>query len=251
MKNLFLSFVALCFMNSMTFSQSYFTQQQSVRFYKSNKRAAPNSVWFGGQATYQISRKSEFADNIVPNASGFWEITTLTLFKKDLVIPSVFNIGMMRSITSEYETKQKEITANLQQIANTSQGINIGFNPYYKILEKEKGFSITLHGLASAKINAFKLDTISTNYLLQGRFSIGADITIGEIWPATLSFAPVYSIFDSKSYREIFGEEKSYLLTYETSIILPIGTGVAGVISFDFGKHTDFAWRFGIILATQ
>jgi len=251
MKKLFLTSVTFCIIISASYSQSYFSQQQSVRFYKSSKGAAPNSVWFGGQATYQISSKSEFADNIIPNAKGFWEITKLDILKKQLIIPSIFNIGMMRSITSEYETKKEEIDANLQQIANSSQGINIGLNPYCTMLEKGNGFSITLHGLASAKINAFKVDTTEINYLLQGRFSIGADLTLGEKWPLTISFSPVYTIFDSKKYEKIFGEEKSNLLSYESSIIIPIGAGIGAVMNFAFSKNTDMAWDFGIIFAIQ
>lgn len=232
-------------------AQSYFSQQQSVRFYKSSLGSNPSSVWFGGQATYQLSSRSEFADNITPTARGFWEIAKFSVKKKEIVLPSVFNIGMLRSISTDYENNQDEIDANLREIANSSQGIFIGLNPYCTIFKKNKGFSITLHALTSAKINAFKPDTSTINYLLQGRFSLGTDITIGESYPLTLSFAPVYSVFDSKEYEKIFGDDKSDMLSFESSIIIPIGAGIGAVLDFNYGKNIDFAWGFGIIFAVQ
>lgn len=232
-------------------AQSYFAQQQGVRFFKTQKGAAPNSLWFGSQATYQISSNPEFADNFTPMAKGFYEITTFKIGKKDLVLPSVFNLGMMRSVSSDFETKKEEISANLQDIANSSQGINIGLNPYYKIIEKENGFTITLHSLLSGKINSFTSDSIDVKYLLQGRFSLGADLTIGEEYPLTFSFSPVYSIFDSKIFNELFDEGKSELFSFETSIIIPIGSGVGGVVDLNFGKDIDFAWGFGVVFAVR
>jgi hypothetical protein len=183
-------------------------------------------------------------------------ITKKVELKKDsirrkVVLGSIFNIGTLRTVESEFENNQDKINSTLTEIANSSQGINIGLNPYFEVFKKNNGFTMTINALAAAKINAFKTDTDELKYLLQGRFSLGTDLTIGESYPLTFSFAPVYTVFNSNDYLNIFGEEKSNLLSFDSSIIIPIGKGVGGVIDFNFGNDIDFAWGFGIIFAVQ
>jgi hypothetical protein len=241
--------IFLCIILSNLFGQSYYSQVRELGGYKLG--TAPNSVWFGSQATYRISSSPSFADNVSPEARGLYEIAAYDIKKTKLVIPSVFNIGMMRSLSGEIKETSDKQTAYLQEIVNSSQGLSFGLNPYCEIVKSDKGLTVTLSGLAAAKVNGFQIDTSTVKYLFQGRFGLGVDFSIGSVLPLTLSITPTYTIFDNNTYKEIFDVEKSNVFCWETSVIIPFGAGIGGVVDMNFGKETGFLVALGIIIAAK
>jgi hypothetical protein len=250
--------VSILLLTNVSHSQSFYSHSTSVRKFNSALGgASPNSVWFGGQVSYRIGSAQDLGDNVLPTARGYWEITTFDVFKKPFVLPTIFNVGLLKGISEDVEDIEESTEINLQEVAYSSQGITFGINPYLELLTpSNSSVGLTLNCLLSAKINAFELDSLSSNpgeteYLLQGRFGLGFDFVIGTDYPLTISFSPILSVFDQESYMEIFHESKSSIVTYDASAILPINSGVGVLLDTSFGQDPGFTWKLGIIFAQQ
>lgn len=233
-------------------SVSSFYESNGV-FSESNRGLASNSVWFGATPliNFHTSTNPQFeihtAGQIVYTISDSGKITW----------PVRANLSKITSNINLDELDEDAIKAKVLELASSSDGATVGVYPYRSVLDKTGRFSVTLHGTAAWKLNAFKMnEEEEAQFLNQWRFSIGADFGFGDIEAgekhrAIVSIAPVISFVDENDYEAIFGERKSNLLSLETVIILPIADRIGFSINHILAEEPANALRIGLILAAD
>jgi hypothetical protein len=239
----------------VTYSQSASAWSKSIHEFNADLGAAPNNLWFGGQASYRaIGGGGDVSDNIMPSVKGFYEFGSVAIGRdksRHIVFPTVFNIGLLRTLTGEFDDEGEAVEASLQEIAFSSQGLFLGINPYLELSKStSNSIGLTIHGLVAGKINAFRDSTENTvEYLPQVRLALGLDVTLGQDYPATVSITPTITRFKEETYLKLFDQRKSSMFNVECSVILPIKAGLGASIDMAFGNEASSGFKFGIIIS--
>lgn len=216
------------------------------------KGISANNFWLGAQVGYKFGSSDGFADNLLVSGRLLYDVD---LGASKFHLPVMGNISSLRDVfTSSPKTSEDTIKAKVQDLMISAQGINVGLYPYY-IAYSNEYFQFTLHGSATWKLNAFKDKKDETQYLDQGRFSLGIEASIGKSgngkYPLTVSVTPTYTFFDAEKYEKIFGENKRSITSLEITGVVPVGNGVGLLIESIVASKPFSAFRAGIIIAAS
>lgn len=220
-----------------------------------------NNPWIGAQMFYRVPAgpSGGFGAHLLPAGNLMYEIP---LGDSDrLHLPVMGNLTSLAESISKDASQQDSIESQIKQLLSSESGGTIGLFPYGVITES-KVFMLTLNGIAAWRINALHpvgrtgtASTDSTVYLNQFRLGLALESVIGDRSSGhgllTLSVAPVGTFFDSNTYQQAFGTQKSKLFGVELGGILPLRDGVGFLVEGVLGETSVRAFRAGLIAAGQ
>jgi len=64
----------------------------------------------------------------------------------------------------------------------------------------------------------------------------------------TLTFCSSLLLFDAEQYELIFEDKKDYLVTYETTLIIPIQRKIGFFVNGTFSRESPALFSFGIAI---
>ena len=178
------------------------------------------STWIGSQLFYNLDGST--LDNVVGAAKI--KINTVKRLEN-----SNFNLNVIGNISKFSGAVDREnIDRDLREISQSEQGLAIGLEPLYKIIDLNE-IKLQAYGGLMYKLNHFQNINAEGDDvgLSQGRFSLGLQIEALQFSDGGgllhLSIEGGSSIFvDQDKYAQVFNENRSSLAFVESTFILPL-----------------------------
>jgi hypothetical protein len=211
------------------------------------KGMGPRNWASGIQAYFDLSGGS-FADIFRASALGLLEV---------FEISKEFNIYFMGNISNVVDnTEATDLEAKIKEIQQNSQGINLAFYPhYYKEFNSKVLQTLTIYFPLGWKLNALKDQNDTYQYLHQFNGMIGIEFGLlqGKFSKKfmTISFEGKLSKFSKKKYESIFGEQKSSMISFEITGLVPILNGCGILANYSNSKQTDSTFSLGIVIVNS
>jgi hypothetical protein len=208
----------------------------------------PRSVWVGAQVAYNLSG-GPFVDNF--QASGRAVIEVLGKFTHRF---GTFLIGNVSRLKTETEDKKEAEERKLQEIQQSTQGLHFSIVPHYFWGDRFKE-SCTAFISVGWKLNALKDKADELQYLHQGRFSVGVELTglrglYAEL-PSSLTVEPTLTVFSKSKYKKVFNDDRAHRFGIDLTLIVPAGLGRGILFETTLAEHMFPTYQVGLLLASS
>jgi len=171
--------------------------------------------------------------------------------------------GVVGNIGNFKFNQEEDDNNNIQKIAQSANGLNVGLAYTRENMKKGKKVFTTIK---EAPISYFR-NSVSTGMKFTSFKNVGKDsasvnfpefaTTIGFEYEQTgfknggsltFSIGSTFFLFDKNLYIEIFHENRSSLLNFEFNIILPLSKTLGFYVNGTFAQKTSSIYTFGVIL---
>lgn len=206
--------------------------------------ASPSNPYVGSQVGYDFGAGGDFGDNLL--VSGQVVLDGIITTNSRLHLPIMGNLSDLRT-TGTDDTAEK-----LKDLATSSRGISLAFAPYYTL--GNRNLSLTGYASFGGKLNAARNAEEETKYVPQGRVSGGVEVgvlnTISKN-PIIFTIGPAFSFVSRKDSEQLLGGRGATVRALESSLIVPLGSGLAMMLNHTAVRHADPQLRFGILLVNR
>jgi len=213
-------------------------------------QATQNSYWKGASLAYNLDGSS--AGNIIANTK--FMINSMDLGVDGKTWKNLYwTLGVVGNFGNFLSSKEKtEVDRDIARISQSGQGLNIGFS-FLGETERAKNSIFRVEYITSYRLNAFQnvgLDstTVALNQFRNAITFEGEFSGFKNKGALSLSFELGYNIFDKRKFNEIFGYERSGILTGEATVILPISSNLGMLSSVTFAQKMSPKYQFGIYI---
>jgi hypothetical protein len=216
---------------------------------------ARNNPWvIATQIATRFAGEGEFSSQLLVGSQIVYDVPFAGGSLRGWHLPVAANLGAALEGLSD-DDRDEQLGKASSALLSTAQGITFGLHPY-RVLSDRENLLWTGFGSMAAKVNSLPaIDTTDSNVeLIQGRFSSGVEVQVGDrtaAVPLTLSAAFVANVFSGRDYSRAFGERRTWIPAGEFTAILPLRSGTGIVVESVIADRLRPSWRFGILLTPR